>query len=125
MTYCTHSYYIYGMILNIEVIGVSREKIIDALEAEGVEGLTGGYANIHLLPIFQKKIAYGSQGFPWTSDICKREVSYNKGICPIAEDLHETSFLGYEMCLHDLSGEDVKLIIEAFNKVWNNLDELR
>jgi len=122
---CTHSYYIYGMILNIEVIGVSREKIIDALEAEGVEGLTGGYANIHLLPIFQKKIAYGSQGFPWTSDICKREVSYNKGICPIAEDLHETSFLGYEMCLHDLSGEDVKLIIEAFNKVWNNLDELR
>ena len=39
------------------------------------------------MPIFQKKIAYGSQGFPWTSDICKREVSYNKGICPIAESV--------------------------------------
>ena len=122
---CTHSYYIYGIILNIEVIGVSRKKIINALEAEGVEGLTAGYANIHLLPIFQKKIAYGSQGFPWTSDICKREVSYNKGICPIAEDLHETSFLGYEMCLHDLGRDEVKLIIQAFNKVWDNLDELR
>ena len=122
---CTHSYYIYGIILDVEVIGVSRNKIIDALEAEGIEGLTAGYANIHLLPIFQKKIAYGSQGFPWTSDICKREVSYNKGICPTAEDLHDTSFMGYEMCLHELDNYEIELIIQAFNKVWNNLDELR
>ena len=60
---CTHSYYIYGMVLDMDLIGVSREKIIEALQAEGVEGLIAGYANIHLLPIFQKKIAYGSQGF--------------------------------------------------------------
>ncbi|MEE3035078.1 MAG: DegT/DnrJ/EryC1/StrS family aminotransferase [Bacteroidota bacterium] len=122
---CTHSFYIYPLILDIEKIKVSREKIISALKAEGVEGLIGGYANIHLLPIFQKKIAYGSQGFPWSSEICKREVSYDKGICPIAEDLHDNTFLGYEMCLHDLSNKDVQLIIEAFTKVWNNLDELR
>ena len=122
---CTHSYYIYGMVLDMDLIGVSREKIIEALQAEGVEGLIAGYANIHLLPIFQKKIAYGSQGFPWTSDICKREVSYNKGICPTAEYLHDTNFLGYEMCLHELTDDDVKLIIQAFKKVWNNLDELR
>ena len=122
---CTHSYYIYGMVLDMDLIGVSREKIIEALQAEGVEGLIAGYANIHLLPIFQKKIAYGSQGFPWTSDICKREVSYNKGICPTAEYLHDTNFLGYEMCLHELADDDVKLIIQAFKKVWNNLDELR
>lgn len=122
---CTHSFYIYPLILDIEKIKVSREKIISALKAEGVEGLIGGYANIHLLPIFQKKIAYGSQGFPWNSEICKRDVSYDKGICPIAENLHDNTFLGYEMCLHDLSNRDVKLIIEAFKKVWDNLDELR
>jgi perosamine synthetase len=122
---CTHSFYIYPLILDVQKVKVSREKIISALKAEGVEGLIGGYANIHLLPIFQKKIAYGSQGFPWNSEICKREVSYDKGICPIAENLHDNTFLGYEMCLHDLSNRDVKLIIEAFKKVWNNLDELR
>tara|TARA_B100001059_G_scaffold96256_1_gene95518 strand:+ start:3142 stop:4422 length:1281 start_codon:yes stop_codon:yes gene_type:complete len=122
---CTHSYYIYGLILNLEVIGVSRKKIIDALEAEGVEGLIAGYANLHLLPIFQNKIAYGSQGFPWSSDICKREVSYDKGICPIAEELHDTSFLGYEVCLHDLDNDEVELIIQAFKKVWANLDHLK
>lgn len=113
------------MVLDMNLIGVSRKKIIEALQAEGVEGLIAGYANIHMLPIYQEKIAYGSNGFPWTSDICKREVDYSHGICPVAEELHETSFLGYEMCLHDLSIEDVNLIIKAFNKVWNNLDELR
>ena len=77
-----------------------------------------------MLPIFQQKIAYGENGFPWTSDICKRNVSYDKGICPVAEELHEKSFLGYEMCLHQLSNNEVDLIIKAFNKVWDNLDEL-
>jgi len=122
---CTHSYYIYGMVIDLDLLRISREKIIDALEAEGVEGLISGYTNIHLLPIFQEKIAYGSNGFPWTSDICERDVSYSKGICPVAEYLHDKSFIGYEMCLHDLSVEETNLIISAFNKVWSNLDELR
>ena len=124
-TDCTHSFYIYGLILDLNVIKVSRKRLIEALEAEGVEGLIGGYANIHTLPIFQQKVAYGSMGFPWSSDICKRNVSYNKGICPTAEELHEKTFLGYEMCLHDLDENDTNLIINAFKKVWYNLDELR
>jgi dTDP-4-amino-4,6-dideoxygalactose transaminase len=122
---CSHAYYIYGMVLDINIIGVGREKIKKALQAEGLEGLISGYANIHLLPIFQKKIAYGSKGFPWSSDICKRDIDYNKGICPVAEELHDKTFLGYEMCLHNLNEKDTNLIIDAFKKVWDNLDELR
>ena len=121
----THSYYVYPMILDINVLGVSRSKITKALRAEGIEGLADGYINVHMLPMYQKKIAYGSNGFPWSSDICKRNVNYDKGICPIAEELHDNSFLGYEMCLHDLSNDDVSLILKAFKKVWDNLDELR
>ena len=122
---CSHAYYIYGMVLDLNIIGIGRDKIKKALQAEGVEGLISGYANIHLLPIFQKKIAYGSKGFPWSSDICKREIDYNKGICPVAEELNDKTFLGYEMCLHNLNEKDTNLIIDAFKKVWNNLDELR
>ena len=122
---CTHAYYIYGMILDLNQIGINRDKLVDALQAEGVSGLCPGYANIHMLPIFQKKIAYGSKGFPWKSDICKRDINYDKGICPVAEDLYDNSFLGYEMGSHDLSDEDVELMIKAFRKVWNNLDVLK
>jgi dTDP-4-amino-4,6-dideoxygalactose transaminase len=115
---CTHAYYVFPMTLDIDQLGVPREKIVAALEAEGVAGLAAGYANVHLLPMYQRKIAYGSKGFPWTSDICKREVSYAKGICPVAEGLHDKTFLGYEMCLNELEDGDVELIVTAFKKVW-------
>ena len=121
----THVYYVYPMKLDLKKIGVPRRRIIEALRAEGINGLIEGYTNIHLLPIFQKKIAYGSKGFPWTSDICKREVNYSKGICPVAEELHDSSFLGYEMCLHQLNDQEIDLIIQSFKKVWSNLELLK
>ena len=122
---CTHVYYVYPLILDINKLGVSRKKIYKALVAEGVAGLAEGYTNIHLLPMYQKKLAYGSNGFPWTSDICKRDVGYARGICPVAEELHDENFLGLAMCLNDLSDIDVDLIGAAFCKVWANLDMLR
>ncbi|MEW7009870.1 DegT/DnrJ/EryC1/StrS family aminotransferase [Lentilitoribacter sp. EG35] len=122
---CTHVYYVYGMVLDIDQLGVDRKRIIQALEAEGITGLAAGYVNVHLLPMYQKKIAFGSTGFPWNSDICKRDVNYKKGICPVAEELNDKSFLGFEMCLHNLSELEVDLIIQAFKKVWENLDELK
>ncbi len=122
---CTHSYYVYSMVLDINTLGVSRQRICEALEAEGVVGLAGGYTNVHLLPMYQKKIAYGSNGFPWTSDICHREVSYEKGICPVAEELHDSTYLAMAMCMHQLSSDDVNLIIQAFRKVWAQMESLK
>lgn len=121
---CTHAYYVYPLVLDIDGLGVTRANVVRALEAEGVTGLGEGYELLHLLPMYQQKIAYGSQGFPWTSDICKRNVSYEKGICPVAEKLHDETFFALALCAYDLSHSDVDLIIRAFNKVWTNLDKL-
>lgn len=122
---CTHAYYVYPISLDVDSLGVRRETIVKALNAEGIEGIAAGYQNVHLLPLFQKKIAYGSKGFPWNSDICHREVSYEKGICPVSEKLHDETYIGFAMCLHDLSETDVDLIVQAFHKVWNNLEFLK
>lgn len=122
---CTHAYYMYPMILAPDDLGVPRARIIEALTAEGVIGLAGGYTNIHLLPVYQQKIAYGSKGFPWTSDVCRRDVSYRKGICPVAERLHDSTYMGFAMCMHELSDGDVDLIVKAFHKVWHWLPELK
>jgi perosamine synthetase len=121
----SHAYYVYPMILDVDKLGVKRETLVKALQAEGVIGLSNGYQNVHLLPMFQNKIAYGSNGFPWTSDICRRDVNYSKGICPIAEKLHDETYLGFAMCLHDLSDSEAIQITDAFIKVWNCLSELR
>jgi len=120
----THVYYILPIILDVNTIGVTRAKIVAALAAEGLQGVIEGYANLHLLPMYQNKIAYGSKGFPWKSEYCRSDVDYTKGICPIAEKLHNEEFMGIEICRHELNDHDVELVISAFKKVWSNLDYL-
>lgn len=120
----THVYYVYPMQLDLDVLGIPREDICDALNAEGV-AVSRRYQNIHLLPMYQSKIAFGSRGFPWTSDICHRDVNYGKGICPVAETLNDNTYMGFGMCMYDLDLNGISLIIEAFRKVWTNLGSLR
>jgi len=122
---CTHAYYVYPLVLDVDLLGVSRSRVIEALAAEGIVGLAAGYANIHLLPMYQTKTAYGSKGFPWSSDICRRDVNYDKGICPVAEDLHDRTYFSYPMCLHELTDTDVELMIGAFHKVWHQMVRLK
>jgi dTDP-4-amino-4,6-dideoxygalactose transaminase len=119
---CTHVYYVFPLIVDVDKLGVSRGMIITALESEGVPALIAGYTNIHLLPMYQKKIAYGSKGFPWTLTETRQGIDYTKGICPVAEELHEKTFIGFQMCVHELSHNDIDLIVSAFKKVWENLD---
>jgi dTDP-4-amino-4,6-dideoxygalactose transaminase len=120
---CTHAYYVYAMVLDTQRLGVSRDRICEALIAEGVEHLGSRYVNIHRLPMFQRKIAHGGKGFPWT--IARREVDYRIGICPVAEELQDRSYLGYQLCMNDLGDTEVDLVIAAFRKVWGQLEALR
>ena len=121
----THVYYIYGLKLSGAALAVGRQKIIDALRAEGVPGVMAGYQNLHLLPLFRNKIAYGTKGFPWTSPYCSSDVTYSPGTCPQAEQLHASSFFGLNICMNELPPEDVSLVISAFRKVWSQLDALK
>jgi len=121
----THVYYVYGMTLEPHVLGVPRSLVVDALRAEGVPGLMAGYQNIHLLPMFQHRIAYGTGGFPWTSPYASRRVEYGPGTCPVAEELHASTFMGINLCMHEYGADDIRLVVEAFEKVWSQLDTLR
>jgi len=120
---CTHAYYVYPMVLDEKVLGVSRGRIYEALQAEGVP-IGKSYQNLHLLPMYQQKMAYGTKGFPWTSEICKRDVDYRKGICPVAEKLQDNSYLSIGMCVYDFSSEDIDRIVTAFHKVWGRMSSL-
>jgi len=122
---CTHVYYSYPMVIDVKLLNISKQKIAQALSAEGVEGISTGYTNIHLLPMYQEKIAFGSKGFPWKSEFSRRDVDYSKGICPVAESLQDDSHISIGVCNYELENSDVDLIINAFHKVWFNLDLLR
>ncbi len=117
----THSYYVFGMRLELDDMQHSREWIVNALRAEGAP-ISSGYQCIHLNPIFQRRIAYGVQGFPWRG-LSKGDssVEYNEGICPIAEYLHKKSFIGIGLCAHNFTEKECKEIINCFEKVWKHV----
>ncbi len=122
---CTHAYYVYAFQIDKEVTGVSKDKIFSALKLEGVPALMSKYQNIHLLPIFQKKIAYGSKNFPWSMSQDYKKISYTKGICPVAENMQDEKMLGISLCMHEFSEKEIDLVSMAFRKVWDNLDHLK
>ncbi len=41
----------------------------------------------------------------------------------MAEKLYSETFLGLNICMYELSSEDMALIIAAFYKVWANLEK--
>ena len=122
----SHVYYIYGLQLDTLRLGVSRDKLLQALRAEGVPGLVGSYQNLHLLPLFKHRIAYGTGGFPWQGTRHgDSSVTYGPGLCPVAEDLHSRSFLGLAMGQFTHGAAEVSQIAAAFRKVWAQLHALR
>lgn len=117
---CTHVYYVYALRLDLKKIRVSREKIIKSLIEEGVQGISAGYTNLSNLRVFQKKIAYGSEGFPWTLNKNKKYNYSNKDL-KICENLNNHSLISFEISLFELSNKDIANIYKAFKKVWSNL----
>lgn len=118
----THVYYVYGLTLDLGRLTRDRAWIVAALKAEGVTGLLEGYQNIHLNPLFRHRIAYGTSGFPWTGlRSGDSQIRYGQGLCPVAEHLHQNSFIGLNLCAHEFTDCEVDVLISAFEKVWAEL----
>jgi perosamine synthetase len=121
----THVYYVFGMELNLEEIGISRAQIISALKAEGVPGLMVGYQNLHQLPLFADQLTYRNNPLPYSLLSPKRASELRHQNLPIAETLHNETFFGINWCAFTLTDPEVDLLIGAFCKVWSNLNSLR
>ena len=110
-------------------IGTSREIYAKALAAEGFPTFLGFVKPLYMLPVFQNKLAIGRNGFPFgrkrfSIPFLQNKFSYKKGLCPIAEKLHEKELMGFDCCCMKLNLEDLELLTKAFKKVFNNKDQL-
>ncbi|MNV67999.1 hypothetical protein D3C71_1608250 [compost metagenome] len=83
-----------------------------ALNAEGISCVRGYIPQpVYLQPLFQTKEAYPGTNYPFTLS----EVSYEKGICPQAEEVLQTSVrIGIS---EFYTPGDIEEIIEAIAKV--------
>lgn len=130
---CTHAFYMQPFKFSEEIAGVSREVYINAVkaelapselrEAEGVLIGCGYVKPLYLEPIYQKRIAYGSKGFPF--NLAESELDYSKGICPVTERMHEKELFAHDLMHSAMSEEDLEDVVAAFVKVWENISELK
>jgi len=102
-----------------------RMRLLDALAAEGVSVSLWHVDPLPTSPIFQEKVGWG-KGCPWSCQYYGREISYNREDYPeTVKLLDESIIVGAEYA--PLYAQDLALMeyyVEAFRKVFDNLDEL-
>jgi dTDP-4-amino-4,6-dideoxygalactose transaminase len=99
-----------------------RDRIVVALQAEGVKAAIWCARPIYMQPIFQTREGWG-KGFPWKSPYVGRDVTYPEGLCPVAERISNETF---NLSLHPPNGLDLmEQYAQAFEKVIDHADELQ
>ncbi|WP_094229108.1 DegT/DnrJ/EryC1/StrS family aminotransferase [Methanolobus psychrotolerans] len=125
-----HVYYIQCLKYDESVIGVPRDLFINAVKAElpitelregeGVNMSVGYVKPLYLEPMYQNLIAYGDKGCPFKCPIYKGKTNYEKGLCPVAERLHEKELFSHEFIRPSMTKNDMDDVIDAFEKVYMN-----
>jgi len=121
----THGYYVYAIRYDAGTTGVPRNRFVEALKAEGVPVGAGYVMPLYLEPLYQQRIAFGKDGFPFTYSGYKGTVSYERGICPVTERMYFEELITGDFCHADLTDADLDDIAAAFVKVVNHIYELK
>ena len=110
---CRHVYYVWAARLEEARLGVSRARFSAALAAEGFPHGVGYVEPLYQLPAFQRRMAIGRDGWPFTLTDRK----YARGLCPVTERMHYHELICFETCSHRIDGALADLLIEAVRKV--------
>ncbi len=120
-----HVYYVYPAVFDQTKWKIPKEKLITAMQAEGFLEINQAPKPLYLMKIFQRKQVYANSNFPFVKGYFRNSISYEKGICPVAEDLYYNKFITiYNLNRHGMTKEYVDQFLEALTKVYLNQDEL-
>ncbi|MEO6398219.1 MAG: DegT/DnrJ/EryC1/StrS family aminotransferase [Tepidiformaceae bacterium] len=116
-----HAYYNIPFTYQPGVIPLSRDEFVEALKAEGVNAGIYVRVPLYLRPRFQNHDYFG-RGYPWA--LAEHPVRYQRGDCPVAEEMAELEFqVGGNYYLD--SPELMAQIAAAIHKVGQNAEALR
>jgi dTDP-4-amino-4,6-dideoxygalactose transaminase len=123
---CKHVYYVQGFQFDEKVVGVPRDRFVDAVSAELPLAadrewplIFSGYVKpIYLLPMYEQKVAFGAKGWPFDT-----ATEYRAGLCPVTEAVN-AGFIGTEFMRPPCTERDMQDVVDAFTKVYENRDQL-
>jgi dTDP-4-amino-4,6-dideoxygalactose transaminase len=125
-----HVYYVQPFKFSADIFGIHRNRFIEAIKAEIPSAvlredtplISGGYVRpLYLQPLYQKRAAGCSFNCPKYEGI----VSYEKGLCPVTERMHFDELFTHEFMRPGMTKQDLEDVVHAFEKVVENINELR
>jgi perosamine synthetase len=121
----THGFYLYALRYDARLTGVPRERFVEALREEGLMVNIGYVRPLYLEPMYQERTAFGKDGFPFTYSGYRGAVSYEKGICPVTEEMHFEKLICGDYVHAGLSEAELDEIVAIFSKVCNGIEALK
>lgn len=112
-----HVYYVFAISFDENKIGIGRDLFCKALREEGIPCGSGYVKPLYLNPLYLERRAYAFKHYTGNA-------RYEKGICPVAESLHEKEVITFEICRPPATIDDMNDVLEAIDKVIKNKDEL-
>ncbi len=120
----THVYYFYPIRYDAAAVGLPRDVFCRAVEAEGYTLRPGYVKPIYLEPLYQQKICFGPNGFPFSANPRNDTLVYRRGMCPVVERLADAELMVTNITYPPLTEADMDGFVEACRKVIRNRDRL-
>lgn len=115
---CRHVYYVFGWRFDAHRFGLSRSRFVEAVSAEGIP-IAGGYVRpLYLGPIYHEKM-------PDFLTRDRGDISYDAGLCPIAERLYEKELVLTAVARPPATTGDMSDVVTAIQKVYEHRASLR
>lgn len=118
---CTrHAFHLFAARLDPQVLGVSRDAFIEALNAEGVPCVPG-----YVIPLYRQRLFEDLAFGPYTAyRATLPELDYRKTCCPNCETISCQQGVWLEQRMMLARREDMDEIARAFQKVYDNRQAL-
>jgi dTDP-4-amino-4,6-dideoxygalactose transaminase len=115
-------YYFHVLRFDSARFGVSRDKFLAAMAAEGAPLGKGYNMPVYQLTVF-REMGFGEKGCPLSCGHYTGKMDYAKVVCPVAEQVSRERHVtvANELLLH---ASNMKLIARAANKVYDHRAEL-
>lgn len=113
-----HVFYVYPIKYHEEITGISRKKYIQNIRELGIpmHRFAEGYVRpFYLEPIFAEKEQL-KNGYPYNLIEKENQPDYCRGICPVAEKMHEKELIVTSFNYPPLTKDDMDDIIKVFVK---------
>jgi dTDP-4-amino-4,6-dideoxygalactose transaminase len=122
---CSHVYFVYPIKFHAPEWGIHRDRLVQALAAEGIPFGAGYSEPLYWQPAYQRKQLFGKVSCPFRCPHYEGDARYDRGSCPVTERMYTEELMVTSLCRYPHSEADIDDIAAAVEKIWENRASLQ